>query len=559
VRDRLGLLRTALLSLAVVAAGTRAFAEEPWERAIRDGIADQDAQIASSGVKRAITLLEGRASRNPDVVNLYLLSRAYGKAKEYRDAFAQYGEVLKTQPACYFAHRDLGMLHYELAKGTTPAEPGRLAQAERSLAEALRLRPGYLEALRPLAEVKLLRKDAVGAVAVLEQILDHAPKDDTARVMLVEAQLLAGRLDDALRGVSGLLQREPRNPSLRHLRGRVLLAKGEVDEATKTFRGLAEENPSVRAPLEAYLLAATKSQATTADDFLWGLERLLRLAKTPEEQKRLGSEIDRIRSASSGKPPGVPQGPPDAATQVKLLSDADARVRLAVLRWIWSPGPPGGLDPHVLRYGIVPRLDGFREPVAAHRKWALRILAKYGSQNLVAIARLSLGDPDAEVRALAADAVGELKSLAGIAALARHVEDPDPTVAVAARAWIYRLAGESPPESEETPAAQAAAFRAWWEAPARVDLKRRVVDAVLRTNDLFAEDLLVAFALEPDPSLALAAYRGLRQVAAVAKKKTPRDEWMASLPALSDEAFAGPGLKASQEALSQWWKRRPRA
>jgi hypothetical protein len=245
---------------------------------------------------------------------------------------------------------------------------------------------------------------------------------------------------------------------------------------------------------------------------------------------------------------------------VRLLNAPNEAQRLAILRWLWSPGPPGGtLDVDVVRSGLLPRIVPAYEPVAAHRKWALRLFAKYAKGPMVAIVRLSLMDPDPEVRQIAADAIGSLGSLAGIAAVARYAYDPEDPLAVAARTTAYRLAGVSPPAAEETQAAQAAAFRAWWESPEQRDLKLRVVAAVIETQDKLAEQLLVPFAIEADAAVAVAGYRALRQVVAVAKGASARETWLRTLPVVSDEDFAGEKAKATREAIAAWWAKRPTA
>jgi HEAT repeat protein len=195
--------------------------------------------------------------------------------------------------------------------------------------------------------------------------------------------------------------------------------------------------------------------------------------------------------------------------------------------------------------------------VTDHRKWVLRIIGKYGKEPLVALARILLDDPDPEVRALAVDAIADLKGLAGVAALVGPAQGEDAAVAAAARGAIHRLTGTERLPARETPAAEAVAFRAWWEGPDLSDLKVRVVDAVLRTNDRFAEELLIGFALDADPRVALAAHRGLVQVADAAKNATKHDEWMRSYPRLPETSFQGPGLGRAQESVARWWKARP--
>jgi tetratricopeptide (TPR) repeat protein len=119
----------------------------------------------------------------------------------------------------------------------------------------------------------------------------------------------------------------------------------------------------------------------------------------------------------------------ETALEVEGFGDAKGRVDAVFIRapWIEESGP------------------------------GVEILARYGTPEFASIVRLSLRDPDGNVRRKAADALGQLKSSLAIAALWRYATGPDLDLAVSARQAVYLLAKKAEPVAEPTSEAQAAA------------------------------------------------------------------------------------------------------
>jgi len=182
------------------------------------------------------------------------------------------------------------------------------------------------------------------------------------------------------------------------------------------------------------------------------------------------------------------------------------------------------------------------------------------------------GDPQkdreaADVRAKAADVLADIGALAQVPALAREAVGKDALLAAAARSAVYRLAKVVPPDAEETPEAQAAAFRAWWASPDRADLKVAIVREALASADTMPEDSLWPLALdEPDVRVWGEAVRALRVVAkdtakALEKSASPagraRGDWMRRFPPLSDADLVAAGREDARKAVVAWLEGRP--
>ena len=178
-----------------------------------------------------------------------------------------------------------------------------------------------------------------------------------------------------------------------------------------------------------------------------------------------------------------------------------------------------------------------------------------------------LRDADSEVRAKAADVLADIGARAEIPALVAQARGKDTTLALAARAAIYRLASAVPPDAAETPEAQAEAFEAWWKSPERADLKVSVAKEVLASADPAPEDMLRPIVLhEPDARVWGEAYRALKVVAADTAKaleasSSPaakaRGAWMRAFPAFADADLVDAGRDRVVGAVVTWFERRP--
>ena len=305
-----------------------------WERPMRQGIADQDAEIARTSAKAVASRLESQSSRNRnDLVVLYLLARAYGKDERRADAITAYGEALAIEPGCWFAWRDRGVLRW-LA--------GDPRAAEQDLRQAATLSPRLIEALQPLGALLIEQKRYAEGIVILTRALDVDPGLDSARLQIAEAFAAMGHPDRALLTVAQLLAKAPNDPTLRFARAKYLVARSEFGEAQKIFRQLAQENPNNARPLHGWIDAAMKAKTLDADEGVWVLERLRRLARTREEQERITKQIDELRrqAAAAAAPPAPRTGPPGPEDLARALRAPEAKVREAVIFYILTETTP---------------------------------------------------------------------------------------------------------------------------------------------------------------------------------------------------------------------------
>lgn len=530
--------------------------EEPWARAIREGILTQDREIARSSAEAVVRRLASRAGRQTDVPSLYLLARAYGKQGDAASAFDTYAEVIKQEPRCWFAWRDRGVLR---------ALKGDKAGAEADLKQAAGLRAGYVDALEPLGMLLLEVGRYDEAIRWLGAALDASPGLDRARLKIVEAHLAAKRPDEALKTLDLLLGKAPNDPNLRHVRGRILVEKQDYAGAQRIFRQLATENPDAVLPLRAWLDAAARAAAAGATDVdpeeaIRVLERLRRIAGTPDEKRKLGTQIDALRRVVAAKAAPVPQapsGPPTPEMLARLLRSPEAAARASALHYvIRSPQEVPEVRGDLL-LAIVERLDPVREPNPVSRALALAVLERYATPDFAVLLRGSLRDPDADVRRKAADVLGAVGNPLAVCALMRPAVGKDLDLATSARAAIYDLAKVTPPVAEPDPEAQVAAFRAWFAGGRGQEVKLAAIDAVLASADRLPDELIFPLALDEDVAVWSAAWRALARLVPLAQGSSARDAWMRSLPRFEADGLVAARREAFLEAMTTWWLARP--
>lgn len=559
-RIRAGMVAFALLAALVAGllAPVAAFgAEEPWEQAIRDGIADQNRQLARTSPKQIVNVLAGKIARTPnDPVTLYLLARAYGKkGDDDASAIATYGDVLKLVPNCYFAFRDRGVLAWKRKDA---------AAAEKDLRQAVALKPEWALALQDLAAVLVKTKRYEEATGLLSRVLDAEPANVEARIQLIQCYDALGKADDGLRTLQPLIGRDPNDPGLRLLEARMWMLKGRYAEAQDAFLKLARENPDSPFPLQAWLEAADRGKRGEAETAVWVLDRLSRLVRDEETRKKLREQADRIRTGAAQPKPPAPTGPPTLEQIAALLRAEKPEARLHVLLWLAHPPksePPPVLSGDALR-ALIERTAQKYEPVAVHRALALRVLERSGDPAIASLVRIPIGDAkeDDAVRAVAADVLAALGNIAMLGALYDAAVSPDPTdLPVSARAAAYWLMRAPAQETGtvRTRATEAAAFRAFWASPEARLAKLRAIDGVLSAADKFPWELLHPFLPDDDPEVRTKAYEALKRVASHASGDSPYALWMKRLPSLDVAALAAEDHSSASTALAAWWKERP--
>lgn len=130
-----------------------------------------------------------------------------------------------------------------LQAGAALAE-GKLAVAEHSLRDLLRLRPDETAALRMLAEIATRLGRYEDAEAILMRCLELAPSFTAARHNLAVALYRQTKASDALDQVEILLKDDPKNPSYRNLQAAALGQMGEYEKTIAVYETLLKEFPA---------------------------------------------------------------------------------------------------------------------------------------------------------------------------------------------------------------------------------------------------------------------------------------------------------------------------
>jgi tetratricopeptide (TPR) repeat protein len=558
---RRALAGAAFLLLLVVGAPRPAFAEEPWEKAIREAVVEQDKELARMSPKALINRYAGRLQREPnDLPTLYVLARAYGKAKSHDDAITTYGEVLKLEPRLWYAWRDRGALRWEKKD---------VAGAEADLRQAIAVKPEFPIALQDLATILLHQQAGSGgkggeeAARLLNKVLELEPGNEKARFQLVNVYLALKRPDDGLRELQVLLSREPNNAGLRLKRAELLAAKGRYEEAFAEFKRLAVEKPSAQEPLWGWLRTAQQAGSSPEEEALWVLERLARLV-SESDRKKLLEQVASIRKRQSQPRPDEPAGPPKPEQIAAAVRSSDEKVRREVLAWLVTR-PVGYQWPPVLTQALIERAVRGDEPVPQNRALALDILGRTGVVGLAPLLRWGLYDADPLVRAKAADVLGDLGAPASLGALYDSaVGDPGikdaaarEVVAVAAQAAAYRVAKVPPPLSEESLSARVQAFRAWWRDPATRPKKLEAIENVLKAEESRPWYVLRPFVDDEDPYIWTRTYYAFKKVASHATGSSPLEAWLRALPVHDDKTLLPENRATVVREMLAWWAKKP--
>jgi tetratricopeptide (TPR) repeat protein len=531
------LLCLMLLAWGAAAAPARAAGPE-WEELILDGVRRQDSrlrEVSIDAVVREQELLAARPAQGAaKVARLYLLGRALGKraesvapqlaTKDMTNARAALREVLQLEPACYFAHRDLGILALKEV-------PPNLREAEANLQRALGANPSYVQALRDLARLCADQGRSADALVHLRRVIDLEPSDLAARALVVISLLELKRLDEARRDVDALLKSRPNDPMVRDLRAEVEFAAGNYDGALLLWRQLQTENPSATKPLwgqwKALSAKAKAGQQVGKQDMIDVVDRLSILDRDPAKRAKL-KEL----SAELNRPAPDPNQPPDDATLQRVIAGPDEKARNQALAYVAYREDKPSLE---LLRAVMSRLDPVREPVPSVRAGALVTLARQGGFGLLGLVRHSLADPVPNVRRSALLAVESLAEQGDVARrsafliLGLRTKDADPEVAAGARSATLRLAQQPPPAEELSAADERAAFEAWWQGPLAVDLKIRSLLVYPELRDLRGDQVLVEYLDDPDLHVVEAAYKALVAVGATVADPVVK-EWIGRIP-----------------------------
>jgi HEAT repeat protein len=257
----------------------------------------------------------------------------------------------------------------------------------------------------------LLGQDAAQQASGPAQGVKSAAAGDQAAPTLAAAreQVAAGRIDEALASVNAVLARNPANRDAALLKTSTLLEQQRIDQALAAYDAFtaAQKKPDTailasiaRADLKRIVRLRSGDPVSLAGAF----ERLARSGDT-DALKSLQREA---ASASS-----TPQEAQEFTVSLVRLGDKDAAARLGKM------------------------LDS--APSAMDKARMVRVLQDADARSLAPKAAALLGDPDPQVRAAAALAVGALQYSDGLPRLRAMFQDDAPAVRICVAVALKRL------------------------------------------------------------------------------------------------------------------------
>jgi tetratricopeptide (TPR) repeat protein len=140
------------------------------------------------------------------------------------------------------------MIKYSLAR--TYLQSGNSKQAMTELDEAVRLSPGFVEAVLLHAELHLKNGDAQSVVQELQTLNKMMPALIPGNILLAQAYQMLGRLDEAVAVIEGEVKRSPQDGSYQAMLGLVLRQQNKLNESRKAFEKALDLAPGNSAIIE---------------------------------------------------------------------------------------------------------------------------------------------------------------------------------------------------------------------------------------------------------------------------------------------------------------------
>ena len=133
----------------------------------------------------------------------------------------------------------------QLVEAASALCDGRLAVAERSLRDFLKMHPTDVAAMRMLAEAGVRLGAYDDAERLLARAVELAPSFTAARHNYAVVLNRQFKSEEALEQIDLLLKREPNNTNYRALRAAILVRIGEYEKAIGSYEILLREQPSI--------------------------------------------------------------------------------------------------------------------------------------------------------------------------------------------------------------------------------------------------------------------------------------------------------------------------
>ena len=159
------------------------------------------------------------------------------------DQYTMLGET-KAADRAYAQNIKTSVNDPKLIEAATALIDNRLAVAERILREFLKAHPTDVSAIRMLAEVGARLGRYADAEKLLARALELAPGFDAARHNYATILNRHNKSEEALAQIDILLKHEPKNPNYMTLRAAILVRIGEYEEAIRIYEALLGPHPN---------------------------------------------------------------------------------------------------------------------------------------------------------------------------------------------------------------------------------------------------------------------------------------------------------------------------
>ena len=339
---------TCLFLLSLGAVHVRSvWAEEAWEAAVRKEEAEEDRLLEYARRRgtthQVVTKYASRLSRQPTATNHFLLGRALYYDGNVEEAERHLAEALRLEPRFWFARLRLAMLEVERKNPE---------KAQVFLSEVLRQNPREPSALKLLAQIRMEASDYDGALRVLADILSLDPGNETVRRHMALCYMAQEDWASALRELRVLRGRNAEDPSVRWYYAQALHETGQLKEACREFEGLHRLDPRDLRVLD--MLRVTYARLEDWDGVQKTLQRMIPLVRDPEMLGQMKEILARLEAGERPGAGGNMEGDPDtwqrdafAELLESCMHPTDVSVRRQALQAYYQAKPP--LMPSALR------------------------------------------------------------------------------------------------------------------------------------------------------------------------------------------------------------------
>jgi putative PEP-CTERM system TPR-repeat lipoprotein len=169
-----------------------------------------------------------------------------------------------------------------LAKGDTEA-------AFKAYNDALKLDPGTVDALLPLAQINLTRGNGDGAAQFAQQALNAMPEDIRARLVLVRSLVMTNDIGRARRELDAVLAKQPRLAEALVIQGETHMAAKDLTAARASFEKALQADPKSQDALTQ--LVALDMGTNHADAARTRIENELRKAPSDPNLLMLSARV----------------------------------------------------------------------------------------------------------------------------------------------------------------------------------------------------------------------------------------------------------------------------